>query len=133
MRRSGPATKLRQLHSKMRDNLVASGISNVDQFVNTLDDKSDGEIEEYAAWLSALPEYKAFMTIWGLKTPDWWANLRMLGETNLREHKLLNPLAKELRRVWRTKHSKKGSNVKATAESHQPETDPREVCVRPAC
>jgi len=92
----------------MRPNLLAAGIENVDQFAATVKDRTDDEVAGYTDWLGKLgeAEYKEFMAIWGLKSPEWWANMAMLGETDLREHRLLRPLAKKLRAAWRKNNRK---------------------------
>ncbi len=94
----------------MRPNLLAAGIepAKADQFLDAVDAKSDEAIVAYLEALDTLRgedgAYKAFLEVWGLKSPEWWSNMAMLGETDLREHKLLRPLAKRLRREWRQLH-----------------------------
>ena len=110
MRRSDLVRRLRKLHGEMRPNLLAAGIEEerVDSFLMSIDDRSDDVISEYTTKLTDLAAgpYREFMSIWGLKHPEWWANMSMLGETDLREHRLLRPLAKTLRAEWREMHRK---------------------------
>ena len=102
-------------NKRINENLIAAGVSK-----QVPDDRID-EIEQ-------LPEYKAFMGIYGLQKPEWWTSLSLMGETDLREHKLLSPLAKALRAKCRKLNSKEARNAKA-AQSHDAETTPGQVCV----
>ena len=89
----------------MRPNLLSAGVGEekADAFLEGLGDMGDEEIVASTERLAALKDgaYRDFMKIWGLKDPQWWANMALLGENDLREHKLLKPLAKALRRAWR--------------------------------
>lgn len=110
----------------MRPHLLAAGIepAKADQFLDAVDAKGDDEVAAYLDALDALAAeggaYRAFLEIWTLKSPEWWGNMAMLGETDLREHKLLRPLAKRLRREWRALHG--NGNGKKKGEGN-PEPD----------
>lgn len=104
--------RLRKLHAEMRPNLMAAGIENVDAFFEVK--PTPEQVEEYTAWLTGLEEYKKFIAIWGLRTAEWWANMTLLGNNDLREHKLLRVASKELRAAWRKRHPKKRSAQKVS-------------------
>ncbi len=93
------------------------------QFVMGLDDKSDEQILDYTEQLTNLAlrggAYHEFMAIYGLKEPQWWENMTLLGETNLREHKLRNAASKKLRHAWRQLHH--GKKEKATSVNDEAE------------
>jgi hypothetical protein len=120
----------------MRPNLLSAGVSpeKADAFIEGLGGKGDEEIVAYVERLAALKDgaYRDFMKVWGLKTPGWWANMALLGETDLREHKLLKPLAKALRREWRRLNAsgknddpeQDGEPAEAPAEPDAPAVDP---------
>ncbi len=129
MRRSDLVRRLRKTHGEMRPHLLAAGIEpeKADQFVGAVEAKSDEAVAAYAEALAALKSpggaLAACLEIWTLKTPEWWSNMAMLGETDLREHKLLRPLAKRLRREWRALHGNGNGGKKTGGGEGDPEPD----------
>jgi hypothetical protein len=116
MRRSDLTRKLRKLHASMRPVILVAGIEqrSVDQFINNIDNESDDAITEYTDRLEALrlAEYSEVTKIYNLRPPTWWDHMKHIGETNLREHGLLNAATKKFRQAWRQMHHGKKRNSK---------------------
>jgi hypothetical protein len=110
MQRKEIIKSLNKLMMKISSNLKAAGISEPEQqrFIKTIDKKSDEQIVEYIERVMGLTHkggaYYEFMAIYGLRHAQWWENMSLLGETNLREHKLRNVASKQLRLAWRELH-----------------------------
>lgn len=102
--------KLRKLIDKLTPQLVVAGLkeSEINRF--NPETKPQETVEDYIEAVTALTvkggAYHDFMGIYGLKPPVWWDNMKMLGETDLREHKLLRAEAKKLKHAWRQLHVK---------------------------
>src|SRR5262249_37664962 len=79
MRRSDAVKRLKRLHAEMRPSLLSAGVSpeKADAFIEGLGGEGDEEIVAYTERLLALKggAYRDFMKVWGLKTPEWWANM----------------------------------------------------------
>lgn len=104
--------KVVQLINTLRPQLKAAGIeeSQISKFVNLVEEKTEEQIVDYLDRVTHLTlkggAYHGFMGIYGLRSIQWWENMKMLGETDLREHKLLNAEAKKLREAWKNLHVK---------------------------
>lgn len=102
----------------------------ITQFVNVIHEKTEEQITNYIDQITALTTnggaYHSFMGIYGLKSIQWWENMKMLGEKDLREHKLLNAQAKILRSAWKNLHAK---SKKSIAQPHTVEGNSEAVSV----
>ncbi len=102
-RRSDLVKKLHKHLDGLKPALTEAGITD-DKINFDAEGKEVADIEIHIAKLEGFEtssEYKEFMAVFGLKKPEWWANMRHMGETDLREHKLLRVAAKPLRSAWR--------------------------------
>lgn len=118
----------------LRPQLIVAGLRTVDidRFIATLDSRTDEQILDYIERVTNLTlrggAYHGFMGIYGLKPPEWWVNMANLGETDLREHKLLRAEAKKLKHAWRQLHH---GQAKPIAESDTTQGSAEGVSVRP--
>lgn len=115
-RHSDVVRKLRKVHRELSPILIAAGIETkkVDGIFTGLEVKEIVDIEIYLEKLKefmADPAYRSFMDIWTARGPEWWANMRSLGETNLRPFKLLREASKPLRAAWRKTNGRQAKNV----------------------
>lgn len=120
MRRSDTIKRLRKTHGEMRPLLIIAGIEaeKVDQFLSTVDDRTIEEVEAYHVTLTefrASDDYKNLHWIYHQRAPHWWENIKALGETDLREQKLLRDRSKPVRAAWRKLHAKKVKSPKQDA------------------
>lgn len=102
--------KLSKLMKKLRPNLLAAGLTEVqiDKFTSKVDTVTDIVVNKYIEDVTALTvaggAYHGFMGIYGLKPVTWWENMKMLGQTDLREHKILRTESNKLKAAWKELH-----------------------------
>lgn len=104
--RSEAFRKFKKLLAEMRANLIAAGVDAAK--IDKLDvDKAPKE-EVIAAKMTVLlglkasPEYRAFCRIWIERSPQWWANMALLGQTDGVEHRVLKKTSIALRQAFKT-------------------------------
>lgn len=133
MRRRDSEKKLVHLLTKLQPQLLAAGISpeQTNKFLQGIEGKTEEMILEHVEAVTNLTlkggEYHGFMAIYGLQTPAYWKHMELLGETDLREHKLLKAEAKKLRTAWRKLHH---GRQKASPQSDTSEGNSEAVLVR---
>ena len=92
--------------------------------------KSEEEIQlahiQLKSFVSKGGAYYDFMAIYGLKPPQWWDNMAMLGQTDLREHKLLKAESKKLREAWRELNHVRKYEKSQTKSPAEPDTTQRD-------
>jgi hypothetical protein len=116
MRRSDLVKRLRKLNNELRPAFEAAGVP-----VNDCDGHTDEAIEAHVAKLQTLKEgdaYKALLRIHREQSPEWWANMSLMGMTDTPEHAILRDRSKALRKAWRA------LNAKASSEPDAVKADP---------
>lgn len=110
MRKNDPvARRYKKLLAGMRADLIAAGCdpAKVDKLEGgSMHGKklTDPEVEERYERLLILhnaAEYRAFAAIWRERSPEWWKNMAMLGQTDGVEHRKLNNAATALKKALR--------------------------------
>lgn len=84
-------------------------IREVDPETITLDEMSDR-----LRFLQAVraEQYQQVLVIWRLLKPEVWARYLEMGESNLREQRLLREARRNLKRIWKDKYGTQPAAVK---------------------
>lgn len=87
------------------------------------------ELLTFNAWLTGISNglYANALAIWSLREPQYWANLKMMGEYKLREQVSLKAALEPLRKSWRRKS---GSQKKTSVHVNNPKP-PQGECGQP--
>lgn len=101
--------RIEPLWNEMREITLAAGvpesqyekIREIDPETITLDEMSDR-----LRFMQAVrgEQYQGVLVIWRLLPADVWARYVTMGETNLREQRLLREARKALKRIWKHKY-----------------------------
>ena len=98
------------MHSSMTPLVRMAGVKEVDipLSIPTLEVATDEELQAFDAWLTGIKNglYRDALAVWQLREPEYWANLKMMGEHKLREQLALKAALEPLRKSWRRKNGK---------------------------
>jgi hypothetical protein len=122
--------RIEPLYLEMKEITLAAGVPEsqynsvvqVDPEMITLD-----EMQDRLRFLQAVraEQYQQVLGIWRLLPPEVWDRYELMGETNLREQRLLRAARKNLRYAWRHKYGT--SKQQAVGSADQGDPDPERV------